>query len=52
MTWNLDIANANEGGRGRLAEFADEIIDVLHAMGMSDGEAMWKILSPRQNGIM
>ena len=36
MTWNANMTNANERERGRVAEFANEIIDVLLAMGMSD----------------
>ena len=41
-TSNTDIANANEcereRERGRLEEFVNVIIDVLHAMGKSNGE--------------
>ena len=40
VTWNADIANENERrrerDRGRIAEYVDEIIDLLQAMGMSD----------------
>ena len=36
MTWDADIANADE--QEHLVEFVDEIIDVLHAMGMINGE--------------
>ena len=40
MTWNADIANEDERrrerDRGRNAEYVDEIIDLLRAMGMSD----------------
>ena len=43
-TSNTDIANANEfecdrgRERGRLEEFVNVIIDVLHTMGMINGE--------------
>ena len=40
MTWNADIANEDErrreSDRGRIAEYVDEINDLLEAMGMSD----------------
>ena len=40
MTWNADITNEEERRRerdqGRIAEYVDEIIDLLLAMGMSD----------------
>ena len=40
VTWNADIANEDEyrreRDRGRIAEYVDEIIDLLRAMGMSD----------------
>ena len=40
MTWNADIANEDEHqcerDRGRIAEYVNEIIDLLQAMGMSD----------------
>ena len=40
MTWNADITNEEERRRerdqGRIAEYVDEIIDLLQAMGMSD----------------
>ena len=40
MTWNADIANKDERrrerDRGRIAEYIDEIIDLLRTMGMSD----------------
>ena len=40
MTWNADIANEDdrrrERDRGRIAEYVDEIIDLLKAMEMND----------------
>ena len=40
VTWNADIANEDERrrehDRGRIAEYVDEIIDLLKAMGMND----------------
>ena len=40
MTWNAIIANEDERrrerDRRRIAEYVDEIIDLLRAMGMSD----------------
>ena len=40
VTWNADIANEDERrrerDRGCIAEYVDEIIDLLKAMGMSD----------------
>ena len=42
MTWNANIANEDECGREhdwrRIAECVDEIIDLLRAMGISDGD--------------
>ena len=42
MTWHADIANEDERLRerdwGRIAECVDEAIDLLQAMGMSDGD--------------
>ena len=38
MTWNANIANEDDRRRdqGRIAEFVDEIIDLLMAMGLSE----------------
>ena len=40
MTWNADIANEDERrrehDRGRIAEYVDEINDLLEVMGMGD----------------
>ena len=40
VTWNADIANEDERwrerDRGRIATYVDDIIDLLHAMGISD----------------
>ena len=42
MTWNADIANEDERrrerDRGRIAEYVDEINDLLEAMGMGDND--------------
>ena len=42
VTWNADIADEDERRRerdpGRIAEFVDEINDLLVAMGMSDND--------------
>ena len=49
MTRNAHIANADERERWRLADFFDEIIDVLQAIGMSDGECNVKYFpTPRE----
>ena len=51
MTLNADIANEDERwrerDRGRIAEYVDEIIDLLRAMGMSDEDCnVEKFISP------
>ena len=51
MTWNADIANEDErrheSDRGRIAEYVDEIIDLLEAMGMSEEDYnVEEIISP------
>ena len=42
VTWNADIANEDERrrdrDRGRIAEYVDEINDLLGAMGMGDND--------------
>ena len=42
MSWSANIANEverrRERDRGRIAKYIDEIIDLLQAMGMSDGD--------------
>ena len=53
MSWNAFIANEYERGRererGSLAEFIDEIVDVLQAIGMSDGEC-GRVYHPAKRG--
>ena len=53
MTWNADIANEDERrrdrDRGRIAEYVDEIIDLLKAMGMNDEDCnVEEFISPLQ----
>ena len=40
VTWNVDIANEDgrrrERDRGRIAEYFDDIINLLQVMGLSD----------------
>ena len=55
VTWNADIANEDERrrdrDRGRIAEYVDEIIDLLKAMGMNDEDCNVEELSPHWRRI-